>query len=209
MNRITWIKAAIWIVCLLPAANLGLEFLQDRLGANPIERITLQTGWWGLTLLVATLAITPLRRLTGWNGAVKLRRLLGLFAFFYVCLHFLTYLVLDHFFYWPTIVEDIVERPFITVGFTAFVLLVPLAITSTRGWIRRLGRRWQMVHRLVYVSAALGVLHFFWKVKADTREPLVFAAILGALLLFRVGPALRRRAAGRARPASEPAAAQR
>lgn len=200
--RILWLRAALAVLCLLPFANLVLEYLRDDLTANPIERITLQTGWWGLTILLTTLAITPLRRLTGWNQLVRFRRMLGLFAFFYICLHFLTYLVLDHFFYWPTIVEDVFERPFITVGFTAFLLMIPLAITSTKGWIRRLGRGWQRLHRLVYLSAGLGVLHYYWKVKADTRLPLLFACVLAVLLLARAGPALRRRAARRASRAS-------
>ena len=192
------LKSGVWLLCLLPLGILMLEFVQDRLGANPIERITHLTGFFGLTFLVATLAVTPLRRLSGWNGAIKLRRLIGLFGFFYVCLHFLTYLILDHFFDWGTIVEDIVERPYITVGFTALVLLIPLAITSTKGWIRRLGRRWQILHRLVYAAAGLGVLHFFWKEKADTREPLIFAAALAVLLLFRIPQFLKRAAARRA-----------
>jgi sulfoxide reductase heme-binding subunit YedZ len=192
------LKVVIWLLCLTPLGILTLEFVQDRLGANPIERITHLTGFFGLTFLVVTLAITPLRRLSGWNSAIKLRRLIGLFGFFYVCLHFLTYLILDHFFDWRTIVEDIVERPYITVGFTALLLLIPLAFTSTKGWIRRLGKRWQMLHRLVYVAAGLGVLHFFWKEKADTREPLIFAGVLAILLLFRVPVLLKRRAARRA-----------
>lgn len=173
--------------------------MRGRLGANPIERITHHTGWWGLALLIATLAITPVRRLTGWNRVIRLRRLVGLFAFFYVVLHFLTWLALDHFFYWPGILEDIAKRPYITAGFTAFLLLIPLAVTSTKGWIRRLGRRWTLLHRLAYPAAALGVLHFFWRVKADTREPLIFAAVLALLLLFRI-PALRRVSARRPLP---------
>jgi sulfoxide reductase heme-binding subunit YedZ len=192
------LKVVIWLLCLTPLGILTLEFVQDRLGANPIERITHLTGFFGLTFLVVTLAITPLRRLSGWNSAIKLRRLIGLFGFFYVCLHFLTYLILDHFFDWRTIVEDIVERPYITVGFTTLLLLIPLAFTSTKGWIRRLGKRWLMLHRLVYVAAGLGVLHFFWKEKADTREPLIFAGVLAILLLFRVPVLLKRRAARRA-----------
>ena len=207
--RIRWLKAALAVLCLLPFANLVGEYLRDDLTANPIERITLQTGWWGLTILLTTLAITPLRRLTGWNHLVQFRRMLGLFAFFYICLHFLTYIVLDHFFYWPTIVEDVFERPFITAGFTAFLLMIPLAITSTKGWIRRLGKRWGKLHRLVYFSAGLGVLHYYWKVKADTRIPLVFVAVLAILLLARVVPALRRRAARRSpRAATTPAPAE-
>ena len=153
---------------------------------EPVEAITHRTGWWALTLLLVTLAVTPIRRLTGWNPLIKLRRPLGLFAFFYATLHVLTYFGLDQFFDLSYIAEDILERPYITVGFTAWVLLVPLAVTSTRGWIRRLGGRWQALHRLVYVSAGLAVLHFLWLVKADTREPLIFAAVLVFLLLFRL-----------------------
>jgi sulfoxide reductase heme-binding subunit YedZ len=192
-------KVILWIGCLTPLGILVLETVQDRLGANPIERITHLTGFFGLTFLLVTLAITPLRRVTGWNAAIQLRRPLGLFAFFYLCLHFLTYIVLDHFFDWGTIVEDILERPYITVGFTALMLLFPLAITSTRGWIRRLGRRWQKLHRLVYAAAGLGVLQFFWKEKADTREPLIFAAVLAVLLLIRL-PVFKRLTARRRSP---------
>lgn len=199
-RRVPIANVVTWVLGILPAAWLVTGFLRDRLGANPIERITDFTGWWAVTLLLVTLAVSPVRRLTGWNGLIKLRRPIGLYAFFYACLHFLTYLVLDQFFYWPTIVEDIVDRPFITVGFTALVLLIPLAITSTKGWIRRLGRRWQSLHRLVYVAAGLGVLHFYWGQKADTRQPLLYAAILAALLAFRLVPRLQRaRKAKRAR----------
>jgi sulfoxide reductase heme-binding subunit YedZ len=136
--------------------------------------------------LLVGLAITPLRRLTGWNRIIKVRRTVGLFAFFYVSLHFFLYLGLDQGFAWSFILEDVTDRPFITSGFFGFLLLVPLAVTSTKGWIRRLGRRWQKLHRLVYVAAGLGVLHFYWKVKADTFWPLVAAVVLAALLLARV-----------------------
>lgn len=165
------------------------------LGANPIEFITLKTGFWALTLLMVTLAITPLRRITRFNRLIQLRRPLGLFAFFYATIHFLTYVTLDRFFDFASIGEDIAKRPYITVGFTAFLLLIPLAFTSTRGWMRRLGRRWILLHRAIYISAALGVLHFYWKksAKADIAEPLIFAAILAALLLFRVAYWLRKR----------------
>ena len=189
-----WVyKPLLWIVCLAPAVRLLVLTLTNGLGANPVEALTLSTGWWTLTLLMATLAISPIRRITGWNRIIQLRRPLGLFAFFYVCLHFLVYLVLDQFFAWSYIWEDIAERPFITVGFTAFLLLIPLAVTSTKGWIRRMGRNWQRLHAAIYVAAALGVIHFYWKVKADTREPLLFAFILVVLLAFRVPAALRRR----------------
>jgi sulfoxide reductase heme-binding subunit YedZ len=143
-------------------------------------------GWWGLVFLVASLGVTPLRRLTGWNRVIRWRRFLGLWAFAYLTSHFLTYLVLDQFFAWGFILEDIIERPFILSGFTAWLLLIPLAATSTKGWIRRLGKRWTRLHRLVYVSAVLGLLHFYWKVKADTREPLVFATIVLVLFILRV-----------------------
>lgn len=210
-TRIRWvIKPVVWAGCLVPAGILAVQALRDDLTANPIEHITLWTGYTALVLLMVTLAVTPIRRITGWNRVVQLRRLIGLFAFFYVVLHFLTYIVLDQFFAFDFIIEDIVERPYITVGFLAFVLLIPLASTSTRGWIRRLGRRWQYLHRAIYVSAALGVVHFYWKVKADTREPLIFAAILGGLLLLRLKP-VRRLAARRSpkRATQAPAAGAR
>jgi methionine sulfoxide reductase heme-binding subunit len=193
-RRMRWLyKPLLWLVCLAPFARLVFHAFTGGLGVNPVETLTLSTGWWGLTLLLATLAISPIRRLTGWNRIIQLRRPVGLFAFFYVSLHFLVYIVLDQFFGWSYIVEDIVERPFITVGFTAFLLLIPLAFTSTRGWIRKLGRNWQRIHNAVYLAAALGVIHFYWKVKADTREPLVFAGILVVLLAFRVPGLIRRR----------------
>jgi methionine sulfoxide reductase heme-binding subunit len=195
---VTIVSAAVWVVCLLPAAALAYRGLTGQLTANPIEYLTLQTGFWALTLLMATLAVTPLRRLTGWNRIIGVRRTLGLFAFFYATVHLLIYITLDRFFEFGDIGADILKRPYITVGFLAFLLLLPLAITSTRGWIRRLGRRWLLLHRLIYLAAALAVLHFYWKksAKADVSEPLIFAAILAALLLFRAGHfLLRRRAA--------------
>ncbi|MEN8143390.1 MAG: protein-methionine-sulfoxide reductase heme-binding subunit MsrQ [Gemmatimonadota bacterium] len=190
-------KVLVWIGALSPAAWLGYRAWSGDLGANPVEEVQLSTGWWGLTLLVCTLAVTPVRRLTGWNRIIRLRRLLGLFAFFYVSLHFLNYLVLDQFFAWEYIAEDILERPFITIGFAAWLVLLSLAITSTTGWIRRLGRRWQALHSLVYIAAVLGALHFTWKVKADTREPLVFAAVLAFLLASRLPDLRRRRRSGK------------
>lgn len=158
------------------------------LSANPIDDITDVSGTWTLRFLLLGLAITPLRRLTGWNVLIRYRRMIGLFAFAYVCLHFCTYLVFDQFFDVAAIWDDVAKRRYITVGFTAFLLLIPLAITSTTGWIRRLGgRRWAQLHRLVYVAAILGVVHFLWQVKGnDLREPLVYAAVLAALLLSRV-----------------------
>jgi len=181
-----WIKSLVFLACLSPAAWLVWKGLRQDLGANPIEFITHATGDWTLRLLAVTLAVTPLRKLSGLHPLIRLRRMLGLFAFFYGCLHFLTYLWLDKFFDMPEIVKDIGKRPFITAGFIAFVLLAPLAVTSTKGWIRRLGgRRWQRLHRLIYVSAIAGVVHYYWLVKSDIRSPLAYAAVIFLLLGFR------------------------
>jgi len=182
------VKATLFVLAALPAVWLGVDALRGNLTADPIKEITHRTGWWTLTLLMVTLAVTPVRRLTGWNQIVKVRRMLGLYAFFYAVLHLLTYVVLDLFFAWDILLEDVAKRPYITVGFTAFLILLALAITSTRGWIRRLGWRWQRLHRLAYVAALLGVVHFYWQVKADTREPLIYAGILAILLVARLRP---------------------
>lgn len=183
---LTLLRAAVWIGALLPLALLVHRAFTDGLGADPIETLTHHTGWWGLVLLLASLAVTPLRRLSGWNRLIGVRRPLGLWAFFYLALHFAVYLV-DRELVPAYVVEDVLERPYITAGFAAFALLVPLALTSTRGMIRRLGgRRWQRLHRLVYPAAALGVLHFLWLVKADLREPLLFAGVLVLLLVLRI-----------------------
>jgi len=181
-----WLKAPVWLLGLGPLAWAAWGLMSDGLGANPIEAVLHVAGLWTLVFLLLGLAVSPIRRFTGWGRVIKLRRLLGLFAFFYASLHFLVYLGLDQGFAWSFILEDIIERPFITAGFAALVLLLPLALTSTRGWIRRLGRRWQLLHRLVYPAAGLGVLHFFWKVKADTFWPLVAAGVLAGLFLARV-----------------------
>ena len=191
------VKTALWVACLAPALWLGVAALTDGLGANPIEEVTHRTGWWALSLLTVTLAITPMRRLVGKPGWVRYRRLLGLFAFFYATLHFLTYLVLDQFFGWSFIIEDIAKRPFISVGFAAWLILLVLAATSTTGWIRRLRKNWQRLHRLVYVAVLAAGVHFLWKVKADTREPVVFLVLIAALLLLRLW-APWKRDAGRA-----------
>jgi sulfoxide reductase heme-binding subunit YedZ len=158
---------------------------QGNLGANPIEETTHRTGDWALRFLLITLAVTPLRRWFGWGRLHRLRRMFGLYAFFYALLHFLTYLVLDQFFDWGEIIKDIIKRPYITMGFSAFVMLIPLAATSTNGMMRRLGRRWGQLHQLVYVIAVAGVLHYLWLVKADTRQPLIYAFVLLFLLLAR------------------------
>ena len=179
-------KGLVFLAALIPFVKLAWLGWNDGLGANPIEKITRTTGYWTLTFLMITLTATPLRTLSGWNWPVRWRRMLGLFAFFYACLHFLTYLVLDQFFDWPAIVKDIAKRPYITVGFPAFVMLIPLAVTSTSNMVRRVGgKRWKMLHRLVYVIAIAGVVHFWWLVKKDITEPLQFAAVLTLLLGFR------------------------
>lgn len=186
-RQIVILKVAVWIACLLPLVRLVYHAITHDLTANPIEFITLSTGIWTLTFLMASLAITPLRRITGKNWLIRFRRLLGLFAFFYALLHFLIYLVLDQTFDLDSILHDIGKRPFITMGFTAFVLLIPLAVTSTAWSIRKLGgRRWNLLHRLVYVSGVAAVIHFWWKVKADTRQPAIYAVVLTVLLLARV-----------------------
>ena len=179
-------RAWVALLCLLPLLRLVWLGFSGELGANPIEFITRSTGTWTLVGLLVTLSVTPLRRLTGRADLVRYRRMLGLFAFFYACLHFVTYVWLDQFFDPAAIARDIVKRPFITVGFTAFVLLLPLAVTSTHAMMRRLGRRWQQLHRLVYVIALLGVIHFLWLVKKDLTEPLIFGAVLALLLTLRL-----------------------
>ncbi|MDQ7990793.1 MAG: protein-methionine-sulfoxide reductase heme-binding subunit MsrQ [Candidatus Dactylopiibacterium sp.] len=179
-------KVLIFLLCLLPLAQLTYGFLHDALGANPVEAITHGTGIWALRLLLVSLAITPLRQLAHAPWLIRTRRMLGLFAFFYAVLHFITYLWLDQFFDWRHIAGDILARPFITVGFAAFVLLLPLAATSFNAAIRWLGgRRWQALHRAVYAIAILAVLHYWWLVKIDIREPLLYAVILAGLLGYR------------------------
>jgi methionine sulfoxide reductase heme-binding subunit len=177
-----------WAAGLYPLARMAW-WLRDGvagLGANPIERALHHTGWWALALLLATLAVTPARRITGRNELIRLRRPLGLFAFFYATLHLAIYLGLDQIFAWAFILEDVLERPFITVGLAAWLLLLPLAVTSTRGWIVRLGRRWVLLHKLIYLAAPLGLLHYFWRVRADTRAPALFALALLVLFALRI-----------------------
>jgi methionine sulfoxide reductase heme-binding subunit len=184
--KIKLLKLALFFAALIPVGRLAWKAYQDMLGANPIEVITHSTGDWTLIFLMLTLSITPLRRLTGQPWLIRFRRMLGLFAFFYACLHFTTYIWLDKFFDVHAMVKDVYKRPFITVGFTAFVLLIPLAVTSTAGMIRRLGRRWQVLHRLIYVSAIAGVIHYWWLVKADISKPELYALVLSGLLGYRV-----------------------
>ncbi len=177
-------KALLFCVCLVPLGVLFWRGFTDRFSANPVEDITHFTGDWTLYFLLITLTVTPLRRLFRWN-LVLFRRMLGLYAFFYACLHFSTYLVFDHFFDLRDIVDDIVKRPYITVGFTAFVLLIPLAATSNNAMIRRLKKHWRTLHRLVYLIAVLGILHYLWLVKADVRTPVMLGIVLGVLLALR------------------------
>ncbi|WP_126456174.1 sulfite oxidase heme-binding subunit YedZ [Sulfuriflexus mobilis] len=179
------IKPAVFLLCLVPLLWLVWDIVQGQLSANPIEDITHRSGDWALRFLLITLAVTPLKRLSGQVWLLRLRRMLGLYAFFYALLHFLTYLWLDQQFLFSEILVDIGKRPYITVGFSAFVLLIPLALTSNRYAMRRLGRRWQRLHRSVYVIAAFGVLHYLWLVKADSRDPVIYALILIALLGLR------------------------
>lgn len=197
MNRV---KAAAFVLCLYPLARLVVLGVSGGLGANPIEFITHSTGRWTLSFLLITLAVTPSRRISGWQWLVRLRRMLGLYAFFYAVLHFTTYLWLDQFFDFMAIAKDVLKRPFITVGFTCFVLLIPLAATSTNGMMKRLGgKRWQQLHRLVYFIAGGGVLHYWWLVKKDITLPLVYGGVLALLLGVRLAY-VRSKKGGRVKP---------
>jgi methionine sulfoxide reductase heme-binding subunit len=181
-----WIKPLLFVVCLIPLGQLAYRAYDADLGANPIDTVTRFTGSWALIFLLASLAVTPLRRLTGWHELIKFRRMLGLYAFFYALLHFSTFVGLDHFFDLNRIGKDILKRPYVTAGFTAFVMMIPLALTSTAGMIRRLGKRWQQLHRLVYFAAVAAVIHFYWLVKSDIRRPAQYAAVLALLLGYRL-----------------------
>lgn len=195
-KQISWIKGIVFVLCLYPIARLILLGITHNLGANPIEFITRSTGTWTLVFLMITLSVTPLRKLTGWNWLIRLRRMFGLYAFFYVCLHFTTYIWLDQFFDFGAILKDIVKRPFITIGFAAFVLMIPLALTSTNAMVKRLGgKRWQLLHRLIYIIAIFGVIHYWWLVKKDITQPLIYACILGILLGLRLIFLVRKAAA--------------
>ena len=187
------LKAAVWISCLAPLAALGFWIVTDDLTANPISFITTHLGQWTLRLLLASLATTPLRLLTGWGWPPLLRRLLGLFAFFYATLHFSVWILVDHFFNWGQMASDIVERPYVTLGMVALTLLVPLAATSTAGMVKRLGAvTWKRLHRVVYLAAIAAVLHFVWLAKVGRTEPYYYAAVLAVLLGVRVVDAARR-----------------
>jgi sulfoxide reductase heme-binding subunit YedZ len=200
-RQLTAIKVMVFVLALLPFCRLVWGGFANQLGANPLEFITWNTGDWTLYFLCMTLAVTPLRRFSGWNWLVRLRRMIGLFAFFYAFLHFTTFLWFDHFFDVQEMLVDVVKRPFILVGFTAFVLLIPLAVTSTNGMVKRLGaKRWQWLHRLIYVIAALGILHFWWMKagKHNFEQPIIFGTIVAVLLLLRVVWAVQKRLKERA-----------
>ena len=212
MTRLRLLKLVVFPAALIPLARLAWKAFHDGLGANPIEVITHSTGDWTLILILTTLSVTPLRRLTRQYWLIGIRRMIGLFAFFYALLHFLTYIWLDKFFDFHEMVKDIAKRPFITIGFSAFVLLIPLALTSTAWSIRRLGgKNWQRLHRLIYATAILGVIHYLWLVKADKRKPLEYGFVLALLLLYRVvARSLEKRKARKqtALPPAEPTHAQ-
>ena len=176
----------VFVVALAPLAWIAWRFAHDRLGANPIREAEIQTGLWTLRLLAVTLSVTPLRRLTGWNDVIKYRRMLGLFTFFYACIHLSLWVGVDWFFDWGAMGGEIVKHKYILVGMTTFLLLVPLALTSTRGSIRRLGRNWGRLHRLIYVAAVTGTIHYLWAVKKDTLYPLAYLAVFVLLLGYRL-----------------------
>ncbi len=183
-----WTKVAVFVICLIPFVDLLWRFISGNLGINPVETLQHGTGDWTIRFIVFTLCITPFRKLFKVPDLIRFRRMLGLFAFFYVSLHFLTYLGPDQSFDVSGMWKDVYKRPFITVGFAAFVSLIPLAITSTAGWIRRLGgKRWQMLHRLIYFAAVCGVIHYYWLVKSDVRKPLFYGTLVAVLLLWRLG----------------------
>jgi sulfoxide reductase heme-binding subunit YedZ len=190
-----WIKPLVFVLALVPLARLFVLGFTDGLGANPVEFVTRSTGAWALIMLCATLAVTPLRRLSGWNSLIRLRRMLGLYSFFYAALHFTIFVWLEHWFDLAALFDDVLQRPFVTLGFVALLLMVPLALTSNQAMIRRLGRNWQALHRLVYVIAPLAVLHFWWHKagKNDIGEPLMYGAAIALLLLARLLPSRRRR----------------
>lgn len=189
-----WMKVALFLACLIPLGILIWEALHGELTANPIEFVTHATGDWTLRFLILTLSITPLRKILGQPDLIRFRRMLGLFAFFYAFLHFSMWIGVDKFFDWSEMIKDVEKRRFITVGFTGFVLMIPLAWTSTAGWIRKLGgKRWLMLHRAIYLSAIAGVIHYYWLVKSDEHKPLQYAAVVGVLLAWRIGAWLRGR----------------
>ncbi len=186
MPKLFSTKNVLFVVCLIPFFVLIFNAVSGNLGTNPIEKVRLFTGDWTLYFLLITLGVTPLRKISGWNGLIRYRRMLGLYAFFYACLHFLSYIILDQFFDWEEIWLDVLKRPYITIGTAAFVLMIPLAVTSTNNMMKKLGKNWKHLHSLIYLIATLGVLHFLWLVKADIREPVLMGIILISLLVLRL-----------------------
>jgi methionine sulfoxide reductase heme-binding subunit len=186
MRALFTVKNFLFVVCLVPFFVLIFKAVTGNLGTNPIEEVRLFTGDWTLYFLLITLGVTPLRKISGWNGLIRYRRMLGLYAFFYACLHFLSYIILDQFFDWEEIWLDVLKRPYITIGTAAFVLMIPLAVTSTNNMMKKLGKNWKHLHSLIYLIATLGVLHFLWLVKADIREPVLMGIILISLLVLRL-----------------------
>ena len=197
-RQISWvIKPLVFLISLLPLLLMIWQAFNDELGANPVEKLTHETGLWGLNFLLITLALTPVKRITGMLWLVQLRRMLGLYAFFYACLHLLVYTWLDQYFLWEEIVEEIIKRPYITLGFSAWLILLPLALTSNRLSIRKLGKKWKNLHKLVYLASVLVIVHFIWLVKADYAEPLIYLFILLLLLVSRLPIIARQRLPGR------------
>ena len=207
MLRNRWIKVVLFVACLVPVCLLAWRFWKEDLTANPLEYITHFTGDWTIRLIVATLAVTPLRKLLHLPDLIRFRRMIGLFAFFYGTLHFLTWLWLDKLFDFKEMLHDVAKRPFITAGFAALLAMLPLAVTSTTGWIRRLGgKRWQKLHKLVYFTAIAGVVHYYWLVKSDIRLPVLYGVLVGVLLLYRIGASLVSRSAKAVRKRPAPVA---
>lgn len=198
-RRFPWDKAGVFVVALLPAAWIAWAFFTDRLGANPIRELEIETGLWTLRFLAITLAITPVRRAFGWNGIAKYRRMLGLFTFFYATVHLSMWSFVDWFFAWGDMWQEIVKHKYILIGMLTWLIMVPLAITSTKGWVRRLGKRWVKLHRLVYVAAITGTIHYLWAVKKNTFFPVVYLALFALLLVYRVIDARRKRSGARFR----------
>jgi len=191
-NRVGWGKIALFPLCLVPLAYIAWKFATDRLGANPIRELEIETGLWTLRLLAVTLAVTPIRRTFGWNWITKYRRMLGLFTFFYASVHLSMWVGVDWFFAWHDMGEEIVKHKYILIGMTTWLIMVPLAVTSTTGWVRRLGKRWTALHRLVYAAAITGTVHYLWAVKKDTFFPVVYLAVFATLLAYRVIDARRK-----------------
>jgi sulfoxide reductase heme-binding subunit YedZ len=205
--RVSWTKAGVFVVALIPLAWIARSFFHDKLGANPIRELEIQTGLWTLRFLAITLSITPARRALGWNGLQKYRRMLGLFTFFYATVHLSMWSFVDWFFAWGDMWQEIVKHKYILIGMLTWLILLPLAITSTKGWVRRLGKRWARLHRLVYVAAITGTIHYLWAVKKDTFFPLVYLAVFALLVAFRVISARRKSIPARRPQSGEPAAA--